>query len=75
MSVRMVLRMTARKEEDVVLGRRGNKVLRSLINCHSALFVKYKHGSPYSKDVMTPLFLSITKFCMRLWRISGDSDP
>ena len=66
MSVRMVLRMTARKEEDVVLGRRGNKVLRSLIHDHSAPVIEKKYSSSHSKDVMTPLFLSITKFCMRL---------
>ena len=66
MSVRRVLRMIARKEEDVVLGRRGNSVLRSLIDCHSALVIETKHSPTHSNDVMTPLFLSITKFCMRL---------
>ena len=45
MSERMVLRMTARKEEDVVLGSRGNNVLRSLINNHLALFLEKKQLS------------------------------
>ena len=32
-------------------------------------------GGTYSMDVMTPLFLSITRFCTRICLISGDSEP
>jgi len=66
MSERIVLRMTARSEEDVVLGRSGKSVLRRLSDWHSVYFLERRDGIYYSKDVITPLFLSMTRFCMRL---------
>lgn len=73
MSARIVLRILARSAEDVVLGSKGKRTLRSLhiVQVRSDFTMKVTD----SIDVMTSLFLSITKFCTNVFLVSEESEP
>lgn len=76
-SERMVRRMEVRRAEEVVRGRRGKRVLRSLKNPQSLVMnlIVYWELWTHSIDVMTFLFLNMTRFCTRAFLVSGESVP
>ena len=74
MSDKMVFRMKERSDDDVVRGRSGKRVFKSLHDEGSGK-ESLGHGGTNSIDVITPLFFSITRFCTRVFLVSGDSVP
>ena len=71
----MVRLMKERREDDVVRGSRGNRVLRSLHpSCERARYVRHRGGA-HSMEVITSLFRNMTKFCTKDFRVSGESVP
>jgi hypothetical protein len=74
MSARMVLRMKARRVEEVVRGRRGKRDLRSLWARGGVRYWMTRDWrGTHSMDVMTFLFRSMTRFVTRFFRVSGAS--
>lgn len=77
MSDNIVFRMKVRREDEVVRGRRGKSVWRSLEA--QRMIVGYgvirAETKTYVIEVMTFLFRSITRFCTRHLRVSGESVP
>ena len=71
----MVRRTNERREDEVVRGSKGNRVLRSLYPLREFGGHILRRGDADSMDVITSLFLSITRFCTRDFRVSGESVP
>lgn len=71
MSFRMVFRMKTRRFDEGVCGRRGKSVFIKLAEMRMRIHVA--DNAIYSMDDVTPLFLSMTRFCTSVFLVSSDS--